>query len=57
MINSYFFFREKEALLKSANIKLIQQKQQAETALNELKKEIESNSTRLYNEMKEQVGY
>jgi hypothetical protein len=34
---------------------MIQQKQQAEIALNDLKKEIESNSTRLYNEMKEQV--
>jgi hypothetical protein len=42
-------------MLLNANNKLNQQKHQAEMALNELKKEIESNSTRLYNEMKEQV--
>jgi hypothetical protein len=33
----------------------VQQKLQAELALNELKKEIEINSNKLYDEMKDQV--
>lgn len=35
----------------------MQQKLQAELALNELKKEIEINSNKLYDEMKDQVFY
>ncbi len=49
------FFREKENSLTNANNIIIQQKLQAELALNELKKEIEANSNKLFEEMKEQV--
>jgi len=41
--------------LSNANNIIIQQKLQAELALNELKKEIEANSNKLFEEMKEQV--
>jgi hypothetical protein len=51
----FTFFREKENSLTNANNIIIQQKLQAELALNELKKEIEANSNKLFEEMKEQV--
>jgi hypothetical protein len=51
----FLFFREKENSLTNSNNIIIQQKLQAELALNELKKEIETNSNKLFEEMKEQV--
>jgi hypothetical protein len=48
--------REKEAALNNANNALKQQKLKAELALNELKKEIENKSNKMYDEMKDQVG-
>ncbi len=41
--------------MQNANETIKQQKQQAEKALNELKKQVEYNSNKLYDDMKEQV--
>lgn len=48
--------KEKDAQLANAMNTIKQQKVQAETALNELKRDIEANSNRLYEEMREQMA-
>ncbi|CAF0936063.1 unnamed protein product [Brachionus calyciflorus] len=48
--------KEKEGHLCNAMNTIKQQKLQAESALNELKKEIEANSTKLYEEMRQQMN-
>ena len=50
-----FNYRDKESLILNLNNTILQQKIQAEVALNELKKEIEANSNKLYDEMKDHV--
>ena len=51
-----FYWRDKESVILNLNNTILQQKIQAEIALNELKKEIESNSNKLYEEMKDHVS-
>lgn len=50
-------YREKENALAVANTTIKQQKSQAEQALNELKAEVERNSNKLYDDMKNQVRF
>ncbi len=49
-------YRDRETSLANANNTIKTQKVKAEIALNELKKEIESKSMKLYEDMKEQMN-